>query len=270
MSADAPALTVDASLRGDVLLIGRNIGYEQRAFWRNPQAAIFTFALPVMFLILFASLARGQHIKSLGHINAEQYYIPSILAYGVMSACFSNLAIGMTLRREMGLLKRVRGTPMPLWAYLSAVVGSALVVTVVQVVIALVIGRTVYGVHLPDEPLPFVVALFLGAATFCTLGFAVSSFVPNAEAAPAIVNLPYLVLVIFSGTFYPLAQGTLLAKFVNFFPVSHFIKAMFAPFDTLPGHSPWAWRDLLVVAVWGVVGLLVTVRRFRWEPKSAA
>jgi ABC-2 type transport system permease protein len=251
---------------GDVVMLARQIGYEQRIFWRNPQRAIFTFALPVVLLVVFGGLDRGGTASSLGHINIEQYIIPSLLAYAVMNACFSNLAITLSLRRDSGILKRVRGTPLPLWAYFAGVVGSCVVVVALVVAIALVVGAAAYHVHLPTKWLPFIVAVLLGTVVFCALGFAVAAIVPNADAAPAVVNLPYLVLVIFSGTFYPIAMTSTLYKVIGFFPVVHFIRALFAPFDDVGHASPWAGHDLLVLALWGLAAVAFTLRRFRWEP----
>lgn len=254
------------SVAGDLRTVVRQIGFEQRAFWRTPQSALFTFALPVLLLIMFNTLEKGQHLTSADGVTAVQYFIPSMLAYGVMSASFVNLAITTCFRRESGVLKRWRGSPLPAWAFFASVVGSSLVIVVIDVVIALVVGRLAFGLHLPHDWAPLVLAVVVGGVTFAALGLAISSFVPNAEAAPAIVNLPYLVLVIFSGAFFPFPPHSSIQKVVAYFPVSHFIKALFAPFDLRPGVSPWAWHDLVVVAVWGAVGLFVTFRRFRWEP----
>ncbi len=266
MTAPAAPAPAPAGVLRDLRLVGRQVGFEQRSFWRSPQSALFTFALPIVFLVMFNSLQKGSHLKAVGGVAAVQYFIPSMLAYGIMSACFVNLAISLCFRRETGLLKRWRGSPLPAWAFFSSVVGSALVVAVIDVVLALAIGRFAYALRLPHQWAPFVLAVVVGAVTFAALGLAISSFVPSAEAAPAIVNLPYLVLLVFSGAFYPFPPHSAVQKVVDVFPVAHFIKALFAPFQLQPGVSPWAWHDLAVVAVWGAVGVFVTVRRFRWEP----
>jgi ABC-2 type transport system permease protein len=269
VSAIAPPQTAHrpSALTWNVRTVVRQVGYEQRAFWRTPQSAVFTFALPVVFMVMFASINSGHHLSSLGGVSAVQYFIPSMLAYGVMSACFVNLAIGICFRRETGVLKRIRGTPLPAWAYLASVVGNAFVISILEVLVALAIGKLGYHIHFPSHWVPFLVAVGVGACAFSALGLAISCVVPNAEAAPAVVNLPYLVLVIFSGAFYPFPPNSAIAKVTNFFPVSHFIHALFAPFNTVPGSSPWRWGDLLVVAIWGVAGLVFTLRRFSWEPK---
>jgi ABC-2 type transport system permease protein len=256
-----------SALLWDTRTFVRQVRYEHRAFWRTPQSAVFTFALPVVFMVMFASINSGHTLTSLGGVSAIQYFIPSMLAYGIMSACFVNLAIGICFRRETGVLKRIRGTPIPAWLYLAALVGNAFVISILEVGVALAIGKLGYHIHLPSHWVPFLLAVAVGACAFAALGLAVSTMVPNAEAAPAIVNLPYLVLVIFSGAFYPFPPHSLIARVTNFFPVSHFIRALFAPFNTVAGASPWRWGDLLVVGLWGLAGLAFTLRRFAWEPK---
>jgi ABC-2 type transport system permease protein len=250
----------------DLRTVGRQVGYEQRSFWRTPQSALFTFALPVVFMVMFASINSGNQLSTLGGVPAVQYFVPSMLAYGVMSACFVNLAISICFRRETGVLKRIRGTPLSPLAYISSLLGNAVVISVTLVAVALAIGKLGYHIHFPSYWVPFVVALAVGALSFSLLGFAVSSVVPNAEAAPAIVNLPYLVLVIFSGAFYPFPPHSIVSRVASVFPVSHFIKALFAPFNTVAGAQPWQWGDLLIVALWGLAGLLFTIRHFKWEP----
>jgi ABC-2 type transport system permease protein len=258
--------TSAATLVDDGRTIVRQIGYEQRTFWRMPQSALFTFVLPILLLVMFSSLEKGSHFKSLGGVNAVQYFVPSMLAYAIMGVCFVNLAIQVTIRREDGLLKRVRGTPLPAGSFFASLVGNALVVSAIDVVVALAVGRLFFSVELPSEWGPFLVAVVVGVCSFTALALAISSFIPNAEAAPAVVNLPFLVLVIFSGTFYPFPQGSFVSKVANFFPVQHFIKALFAPFSTVPGAPHAGWGNVLAVALWGVAGLLITFRRFKWEP----
>ncbi len=248
--------------------IVRQIGYEQRSFWRTPQTALFVFALPIIFMIMFNSLNKGNHLHTLGGVSAVQYFVPSMLAYGLMSVCFVNLAIQMAVRREEGLLKRVRGTPFPPGMFMASVVGNVLVISIIDVAIALLIGKLAFSLRLPSQWAPLVVAVTVGVISFSLLGLAISCFVPNAEAAPAIVNLPFLVLLVFSGAFYPFPKGSFVSHVANFFPVTHFIAALFAPFNPYRTGSAFAPHDLLVVAIWGVVGLVIALRRFTWEPRK--
>ena len=175
----------------DVGLLGRQIGYEQRSYWRNPTAAGFSFAFPIVLLVIFASTGRGSTITSLGpgKVNFTQYYIPAIVAFGVMGACFTNLAIFTTFKRDMGILKRMRGTPLPAWAYLGGAIGNSIIVSIVLSALVIAVGIVAYNVTFPGHTAALLITLALGAATFCALGLAMTTVIPNAEAAPAIVNL---------------------------------------------------------------------------------
>jgi ABC-2 type transport system permease protein len=251
----------------DVKLVGRQVHYEQLSFWLNPVGAAFTVGFSVVFLILLGASAGNSHISFYGNIRLVQYYVPGFAAYGVMAACFNILAITLVNRREMGLLKRLRLSPLPTWALLSAIVLSSMVVATIEVVILLIVGRLGFSVHFPDNVGAFVVAIVVGMLCFSALGVAMSTLVPNQDAAGPIVSIIFFVLLFLSGLWFPLKPGSGLAQFSSYFPVRHFINAVFAPFDTQTGASPWAWHDLLIVAIWGVVGAIVAVRRWKWSPR---
>jgi len=257
-------------MSNDAALLARQIGYEQRSYWRNPTAAGFTFLFPIVLLVIFASLNSKATITTLGpeRLKYIQYYIPAIVAFGVMGACFTNLSITVTLKRDAGILKRVRGTPLPPWAYLGGLLGSSVIVSVLLVVLVTVVGVVAYGITFPGRWLPLAVTLVLGSATFCSLGLALSAAIPNGEAGPAIANLIFFPLLSISGGFYPVPDTSVLGRVASVFPVKHFINATFAAYD--PRRHGWGFRptDLAVMAAWGVVGLVVALRRFRWEPSS--
>lgn len=256
-----------SSARADVTLVAHQIRYEQKSYWRNPQSAFFTFAFPIMFLVIFASLNKGSRIAELGNISYNQYYIPAIIAFGVMSACYTSLAIGLTNRRETGVLKRLRGTPLPAWTYFSGLLANSVIISVLLTVLTVGVGVAFYSVHLPYHVLPLLAGLVLGAATFCALGVAVSTLAPNAEAAPAIVQFPFFALAFISGTFFPAPKGSFIAALADYFPLVHFTKAVFTPFNPLATGSGFAGRDLLILGAWAVGATVVAVRRFRWAPR---
>jgi ABC-2 type transport system permease protein len=251
----------------DVKLVGRQVRYEQLSFWLNPIGAIFTVGFSVVFLILLGASAGNSHISFYGDIRLVQYYVPGFAAYGVMAACFNILAITLVNRREMGLLKRLRLSPLPTWALLTAIVLSSMVIAAIEVVILLAVGRLGFDVHFPDNVGAFVLAIVVGMLCFSALGVAMSTLVPNQDAAGPIVSIIFFVLLFLSGLWFPLKPGSGLAQFSAYFPVHHFISAVFAPFNTQRGASPWAWHDLLIVAIWGVVGAIVAVRRWKWSPR---
>jgi ABC-2 type transport system permease protein len=251
----------------DLRLVGRQVRFEQLQFWRNPVGAAFTVGFSVVFLVLLASSAGSSRVDFLGGIRQVQYYVPGFAAYGVMAACFNLLAITLVVRRETGLLKRLRLSPLPAWVMVGGITGNALIVSALQVVVLLVIGRVAYDVPFPHAWPALVVALVVGAVCFTALGVAVSTLIPNQESAGPVTSIVFFVLLFLSGLWYPLRPGSGLARFSAWFPVRHLIVAVFAPFDPRPGVSPWAWGDLAVIAIWGVVATLVAVRRFRWAPR---
>jgi ABC-2 type transport system permease protein len=269
--AAVPSPAAAASRLGlsDLTLIARQIRYEQLAFWRNRMGAIFTVGFSVVFLTMLGVAAGTQRISYMGDIKLVQYYVPGFAAYGVMAACFMTLSTVLVNRRESGLLKRLRLSPLPAWVFLLAIFASTAVVALVQVVLLLVIGRWVFGVHFPDQFLPFVVAVLVGVLSFTALGVAMSTVLPNPESAGPVTSIVFFVLLFLSGLWFPIKTGSGLARLSAWFPVRHFIVAVFAPFDVQHGVSPWAWRDLAVVAVWGVGGTIVAARRFRWSPRRS-
>ncbi len=251
----------------DLKLVGRQVHYEQLSFWLNPIGAAFTIGFSLVFLILLGASAGNSRISYYGNIKLIQYYVPGFVAYGVMAACFNILAITIVNRREMGLLKRLRLSPLPTWALLVAIVVSSMIIAAIQVVVLLAVGRIGFGVHPPNNVGAFLVAVVVGMISFSALGLAMSTLIPNQDAAGPVVSIVFFVLLFLSGLWFPLRPGSGLAQFSSYFPVRHFISAVFAPFDLQKGASPWAWHDLLVVALWGVAGAIVAVRRWKWAPR---
>lgn len=253
----------------DVRLVMRQTRYEQLSFWLNPIGAAFTVGFSVVFLLLLGASAGSSRISFLGNIKLVQYYVPGFVAYGVMAACFNILAITVVNRRETGLLKRLRLCPLPTWALLTAIVLSSMIVAAIELVLLLVVGKVGFNVHPPDNLAAFSVAVIIGMISFSAMGLAMSTLVPNQDAAGPIISIVFFVLLFLSGLWFPLRPGSGLAQFSAYFPVHNFITAVFAPFDSQRGTSPWAWHDLLVVGVWGVAGAIVAVRRWTWTPRRA-
>ena len=253
----------------DVGLLGDQLVMEQKRFWRNPASAFFTVGFPIMFLVIFASLNSNDRIEDLNDIRFAQYFVPSIVAFGIFSACFVNLAIMTPFRREMGLLKRVRATPLPPGVFLTSLVGSSLLIGALLSVVVTATGVAFYGVHFYGARLlPLLITFAVASASCCALGLALSTVVPNADAAPAIVNFIYFPIVFISGTFFPVNQSSVLARIASVFPVRHVILAVFAGFDPRRSGPSYEWGHLAIVAVWGVAGLVIAIRRFRWEPAT--
>jgi ABC-2 type transport system permease protein len=255
--------------RADLRLVVRQIGYEQLSFWLNPVAAVFTVGFSVVFLVLLGAAAGNARIPMLHNIRQIQYYVPGFAAYGVMSACFNMLSVTLVVRREMGLLKRMRLSPLPTWVMLAAIFGNALIISFIQVVLLLAIGKFGYHVVLPQNFAALAVVLLVGAICFTSLGIAASTLIPNQEAGGPVIGIVFFVLLFLSGLWYPLNKGSGLAQFSSYFPVRHMITGVFTPFNRQPGVSAWPWSDILTMAIWAVAGVLVSLRRWSWAPRRS-
>ena len=244
--------------------------YVNKAFWRNPASAFFTFAFPLMFLVIFTALLGSGKITIGGRIfHQSSYYVAAMAAFGVISSSYTNIAMTVTFQRDQGVLKRIHGTPLPAVSYLGARVLHALAIGVVLVVLTAAFGRAAYQADIPTGAtlLRFLVMLVIGSASFCALGFAITSAVPNADAAPAVVNATILPLLFLSGIFIPLGDHapTWIVWIARIFPVRHFAAGMQAGFL----GTPFSWSDVLIVAAWGLGGLLLSIRHFSWEPRTS-
>ncbi len=243
--------------------------YDQKAFWRNPAAVFFTVAFPVVLLLIFATVFNGQTIEVDGGVEITAYYVPAIITLAVISATMQSLAMSLVIAREDGRLKRGRGTPMPAWVFIAGRVGNSIVVALMMLGLIAVLGRVLYDVPIPWEELPAIlVTLVIGAAAFSCLGIALTAAIPSQDAAAPIVNALLLPLYFLSGIFIPddeLPSGVI--EFANHFPIRDFFQAFFNAY--LPGgDSGLDWGNLAVVAIWGVAGLLLAIRFFRWTPRS--
>jgi ABC-2 type transport system permease protein len=243
--------------------------YVNKAFWRNPASAFFTFAFPLMFLAIFTSLLGGGRVLVGGRlVHQSTYYVAAMAAFAVITACYNNIAIGLTFQRDAGVLKRTNGTPLPATVYFGARVLHALLISVLLVAITVAFGRALYDAEVPTGATlaRFLVMLAVGAGTFCALGFAVTAAIPNADAAAPIVNATILPLLFLSGIFIPLGDDTpsWVTWTARIFPVKHFADGIQAGFLATAFH----WSDVLVVAAWGFIGLLLATRYFSWEPRT--
>lgn len=246
------------------------VRYTNKAFWRNPASAFFVFAFPLMFLVIFtALLGHGTvRVSPATVVNTSTYYVAAMASFGVISACYTNIAISVSFQRDTGVLKRTNATPLPSSAFLGARMLHALLVGILLVVITAGFGRLLYSASIPTglTLLRFLVMLLVGAASFCALGFAITAVIPNADAAPAIVNASILPLLFLSGVFIPLGSNApaWIVWIARIFPVWHFAKGMQAGFL----GTAFSWTDVVIVAAWGLAGLLASVRFFSWEPRT--
>jgi ABC-2 type transport system permease protein len=249
--------------RGALGLLAHQVRYEQLSFWRNPQSAFFTFVFPVVFIAIMGALFGGVGKTSYFFgLTAMQYYLPTIAALSVLGSCYGQLAVALAARRQNGMLKRVRATPLPAWAYFAGLLAHCVIVSVVDIALLVTVAR-LYGVPFPSHWLAIGLALVLGAASFCALGVAVASLISNAEAAPAVAQLVLFPLLFVSGTYLPIHSAAL-DRVAGWLPVRPFNEALTGPFAR---HTGPDWSHLAVLAAWGVLGAIVAIRRFRWNPR---
>ena len=254
-------------MRGDLAIAARQLRFEQKAFWRNPAGAVFTFAFPLLFLVIFSPLNSGQRIEERGGISFVTFFVPGIVAFGLISACYTNLAIRMTVNRDFGVLKRVRGTPVPPWAYLAGQVASSVVITFLLLFLTVGLGVVAFGVDFRTSTAAgLFVTLALGAACFCALGLAVSGLCPNADAAPAIVTFSLFPLLFVSGIFFPIDEAPAwLSTLAELFPMQRLADGLQYAFDPRTTGLGFNGGDLWGLLVWTVVGSILAVRLFRWD-----
>jgi len=238
---------------------------EQLLFWRNREAAFFTFFLPIIFFLVFGSIYGDSTISG---IRGASFLEAGMIGYGMASTAFAGLAITMVIRRESGVLKRIRATPLPPWAYLLAVLVSTFVVFVVEAALIIAIGRVLFSVGLPDRPFSLLVALAIGALAFAAMGLGLTSAVRSAEGSSAVVNFVYLPMAIISGTFFsPKGYPGFLKAIADVLPLTYFTKLT----RDLMVHHHHVWSELgpiSVVLLWGAIGVVVAIRGFRWQPRE--
>lgn len=238
---------------------------EQLLFWRNREAAFFTFFLPVIFFLIFGAIYGSDTIQG---IKGSRYLEAGMIGYGVASTAFAGLAITMVIRRESGVLKRVRSTPLPPHTYLVAVLVSTFISFLIQSVLIVAIGRALYGVPFPHNALSLFVALVIGAAAFAAMGLGLTGAVRSAEGSSAVVNFIYLPMAIISGTFFsPQHYPGFLKAIADVLPLTYFTKLT----RNVMVHGAHLWSQsgaLAVVAAWGVIGLAAAIRTFRWQPRE--
>ncbi len=245
----------------------RQVAYENRAFWRNPAAAFFTFFFPLMFMVIFNILFGGNRS---GGVPVSEFYTPAVIVFAVITATYTNIAMMVTIARDNGILKRMRGTPLPPWAYLAGRILHAVLVAALLVVIVAAFGAIFYDVRFPwDRLAALVVTLVVGAASFCALGLAIAGVIPNADSAPAIVQFSVLPLSFISNVFIDMrGSPDWINTLSEVFPVRHFADALLGVYNPATSGAAFAWGDLLVVGVWGIGGLIIALRFFSWEPRN--
>jgi ABC-2 type transport system permease protein len=247
----------------------RVVRFTNKAFWRNPANAFFTFAFPLMFLVIFTALFGTGTVPVAGReINTSTFYVGAIAAFSIITATYTNLAINISFTRDFGVLKRIRGAPIAAWSFMVGRILHAILVTVLLVAIVVAFGALFYEAEVPTSTLPaFLVTMAVGAASFSALGLAITSVIPNADASPAIVNASILPLLFRSGIFIPIQDpNAWYVTVAKVFPVYHFAEAMNSAYFSASG-SGFEGGHLLIMGAWGLGGAVAATLFFSWEPR---
>jgi len=242
------------------VLAWRQYRLERRLFWRNPSAAFFNFLLPLLFLAFFGAVFHNNQ-------HDLDVIVPGIAGMSVMSTTFTALAFNITFLREQGVLKRIRGTPMPAISYLLGLAGNAVTNTAIQIVIITVAGKALFGTGWPRDYGELVLFVAAGVLCFASLGVAFSHVIPNFDSAPAYVNAVFLPVVAVSGVFFDETHTpAFLRGIAQALPLYHLISGLSGAMvkGTSLGHNVTA---LGVIAAWSVLGIFFAVRGFSWDQR---
>jgi ABC-2 type transport system permease protein len=254
--------------RSDLRLLAVWVRAGLRTLRRTPRTAFFTFVFPAVLLVFIDGTSGGTVSGAGGRVEAAQYFTPSLGIFGLSFGCYTSLIFAIPRARERGILKRVRGTPVPPSVYLASLIAVGLLAGIGSVLLLVAIGVAEFGVQLyPQLLTAALVTLLAGGLCLCALGLAVSSFVGSAEIAPVVANITLLPLTFISGVFAPLhGAPRWLSSLANIFPLRHLVEAFSATFSPHTTGSGFAPGHLAVLVAWAIAGAAVAVRRFRWEP----
>ena len=245
-------------------LFRHQLRWDQTVFWRSRESAVFVFLFPLLLFTLLTAVYTG-HIY--GH-PASWALLAGMLAYGVANTAFAGLALIIVARRETGILKRIRGTPLPPATYLAAVLTSIMIVFALQTAALFVLGRLLKSTPWPGQLVSLVLALALGGAAFAGLGLALTGFIRSLEGSSAVVNVLVLPMAFLSGSFGPTRHYPQALRAVgDVLPLKYFLDAINGIY--LHGQELWDKPiNVAVLAAWGALGIAVAIRKFRWEPRE--
>jgi ABC-2 type transport system permease protein len=243
----------------------RELRTDQRLFWRSREAAFFTFLLPIVLLVLLGSVYGDE--DAIDGMRASTYLLAGLLGYGVVSTAFASLAISLVIRRESGVLKRIRGTPLPTSVYLAALVASTLLIVALEAAAQLAVGRLVLDADWPTGPGALALALALGSLSFAALGLALTGAIRSAEGSSAVVNAVYLPATFICGVFFSVdSLPRVLEALAGVLPLTYLLELIRDGF--VEGRVDASSEALAVLLGWGVLGAVLAVRLFRWEPRE--
>jgi len=244
----------------------RQLRFEQRIFWRTPATVFFTVAMPLTLLVIFASINRDQRLSAVGGVRFADYFVPGMAAFGVAATCYGNVAARIVFRREAGLLRRARTTPLPTTSLLAGYIANAATTSALSVTAVTITGIIFFGLPVPSHLPLLVLSVMLGAASLSALGLAVSTYIPSIEAADAVVFGTLLPVLFISGAFQPVASDSIIGRISVVLPIRHLLELNLAAYGIVDDHK--LWRHIAALVAWGTIGASIAARRFKWQPRA--
>lgn len=269
-----PPGDTEAKWPGSIGLLVAQTGYQLKLFYRVPAAVFFTLALPLVMLILLNAVF-GSNTVGAGSESqmwpTRQFHTAGLAVFAAVTATYTNLANMIPIRRDEGVLKRWRSTPLPTWIYVGGAICSSVVLAAINVIVMLTLGVVAYGLEIDAVKIPAaILTLAVGIASFAALGMAVAAVVPTASAASAVANATVLPLAFVSNVFLSVDGAPRWVQLLgDVFPLKAFTSAFQDAFNPTVSGAAWAPGRLSFIALWGVAGAVVAVTQFRWEPSGS-
>ena len=247
-------------------LVLHQVQLNQRSFWRNPESAFFSFAMPLGVLLIFGATSAHDTVPGRDDVDVLTLFVPGILAFAIVVVAYGNLAASLSLQRADGVLKRIRATPLDPAVYLGGQILSVLATTLLISAATIAAGAIAFGAVPRTAAIPqLLVVLALGIACFAALGIAISAAIPTADSAGAVTNGTYLPLAMVSGMFSASLQlPAALDSIISAFPLKALADGLRSTYDPAAHGLPLG--DTAVLLVWTIVGIALARRFFRWNP----
>ncbi len=254
----------------DAALAVAQARYALKGFLREPRTFVYTLIMPLFLLVILNGIFHGTSSFLRLRVPFAVYYTPAIISYQIMLAGFSSLLIAVTTERERGMLKRLRGTPMPSWIFLAGEIMRTTAVVAVTVAVLVAVGGVVYDVPVQAHTLiGLVVYTVAGTACMCALGLASTRVCATTEAASVAGPFVTLILGFVSGVFIPVSMmPSWMLDLGKLFPLEHLARGLQQAF-AVPGSTGITTVDLAVILAWGAAGIAAALVSFRWEPHEA-
>jgi ABC-2 type transport system permease protein len=249
--------------RVTTVLVGQ-LGYQARLLVRTPRAVTMAFVFPALLLLVRHTASPSMPA------SVRDGAVGGVLAFSVISTAFQTHASGLVAARELGVLKRLRGTPLPRWCYFAGRIGATCALALVGAGTALGTAALLGSLRTGAGDVLGVLAVTVAAAlAWAAVGTAITAWIPSTQAAAPMLSIAMIPLLFFSGLFFPVSEEpSWLARLAEWLPAQPFADAVGHALAGGLGAVPV--HDGLTLACWGAVGLAAALRFFRWDPVPVA